>query len=78
MITSVLNTNHFFFQTMEFCSRYVAFNKQMQIEFACIRFFLIIVWLIQVKDGKLLDEMAVSVTGLANKVGCGQTPAIMC
>lgn len=30
---------------------------------------LIIIWLIQVKDGKLLDEMAVSMTGLANKVG---------
>lgn len=29
----------------------------------------IIIWLIQVKDGKLLDEMAVSMTGLANKVG---------
>lgn len=28
-----------------------------------------IIWLVQVKDGKLLDEMAVSVTGLANKVG---------
>lgn len=27
------------------------------------------IWLIQVKDGKLLDEMAVSMTGLANKVG---------
>lgn len=32
-------------------------------------FLLTITWLIQVKDGKLLDEMAVSVTGLANKVG---------
>lgn len=30
---------------------------------------LIIIWLIQVKDGKLLDEMAVGMTGLANKVG---------
>lgn len=28
-----------------------------------------IIWLIQVKDGKLLDEMTVSFTGLANKVG---------
>lgn len=26
-------------------------------------------WLTQVKDGKLLDEMAVSITGLASKVG---------
>lgn len=27
------------------------------------------IWLIQVRDGKLLDEMAVSMTGLATKVG---------
>lgn len=31
--------------------------------------FLIIIWLIQVKDGKLLDEMAVGITELASKVG---------
>uniref|UniRef100_A0A3Q3B7Z3 ADP-ribosylation factor GTPase-activating protein 1 n=1 Tax=Kryptolebias marmoratus TaxID=37003 RepID=A0A3Q3B7Z3_KRYMA len=31
--------------------------------------FLTIIWLVQVKDGKLLDEMAVGITGLANKVG---------
>lgn len=28
-----------------------------------------LIWLVQVKDGKLLDEMAVGITGLANKVG---------
>lgn len=32
----------------------------------------VIIWLIQVKDGKLLDEMAVSMTGLANKVGLAE------
>lgn len=32
----------------------------------------IIIWPIQVKDGKLLDEMAVSMTGLANKVGLAE------
>lgn len=35
----------------------------------CFYQFLIIIWLIQVKDGKLLDEMAVGFTGLAKQVG---------
>lgn len=63
LIVTVFNTNHF------------PKNTQMLAELTFIKHwktvlvFLTITWLIQVKDGKLLDEMAVSVTGLANKVG---------
>lgn len=44
--------------------------RQIILELSVLFFELVvIIWLIQVKDGKLLDEMAVSMTGLANKVG---------
>ena len=45
------------------------FKKTYVDEDCCFYSSLMIIWLIQVKDGKLLDEVAVSMTGLASKVG---------
>lgn len=73
-----LNYNHFS-HNQKIIVAYATFSLANL--FGCtklFRLFLIIIWLIQVKDGKLLDEMAVSFTGLANKVGqWGQTSAML-
>lgn len=55
-------------------SRFTNQIVRLDQDYFSVLFFelVVIIWLIQVKDGKLLDEMAVSMTGLANKVGLAE------